>query len=98
MHFGVCSNYLAQLNVGHKIQCFFRRFLDNSLVSVDFVVIKYGSFCAWISAPNFHLPTDFERPVIMVGPGTGVAPFRGFWQHKEALQSSKYCGFYFFFS
>ena len=72
--------------------------IDNSLVSVDFCHYKTRFFCAWISAPNFHLPTDFERPVIMVGPGTGVAPFRGFWQHKEALQSSKYCGFYFFFS
>lgn len=45
-------------------------------------------FSVFVSAPNFHLPTEIERPVVMVGPGTGVAPFRGFWQHKQALQSS----------
>ena len=34
--------------------------------------------------PRFRLPADGARDVIMIGPGTGVAPFRGFVQHREA--------------
>jgi sulfite reductase (NADPH) flavoprotein alpha-component len=35
--------------------------------------------------PHFRLPKDPERPVIMIGPGTGVAPFRAFMQERDAI-------------
>lgn len=58
-HFGLASNYLAQLPAGAAIQ---------------FYVQKNNAF---------HLPAD-DTDIIMVGPGTGIAPFRAFVAERDA--------------
>lgn len=48
--------------------------------------VEAGQSAGIFVSPNkaFRVPQDNDAPVIMVGPGTGIAPFRAFLQERQA--------------
>ncbi|XP_073188485.1 methionine synthase reductase isoform X3 [Lepidochelys kempii] len=75
---GVCTGWLAEL-VAPMLQPHKK---EEKLSAV-----KVSIFARPIN--TFHLPSDPSVPFMMVGPGTGVSPFIGFLQHRDAKHMAK---------
>lgn len=77
------------LTVGHEVFQG-RHGLRHGAASHYLATLKEGDSARLFIERNerFRLPRDASRDVIMIGPGTGVAPFRGFVQHRAATGAS----------
>lgn len=64
---------------------------DRGGVCSTYLSDRVGDVCAGVFVHNnkaFRLPEDSSKDVIMVGPGTGIAPFRAFLEEREVSKAT----------
>ncbi|XP_048379347.1 methionine synthase reductase isoform X3 [Stegostoma tigrinum] len=77
---GVCTGWLAE-QVMPMLQNYENETIISDSLSNGFELPQISIFSR--HNPFFHLPAVMAAPIIMVGPGTGIAPFIGFLQHRQ---------------
>ena len=84
---GACTHYLASLKpldkpTGKKVRE--SRPVDQGVKKPR----KWPAAKVFVRESSFRLPQDSQRPIIMIGPGTGIAPMRAFLQERQAQMES----------
>ena len=74
---GLCTSYL--LRELSPWLCPDKRVDANSNKQIRFRIFVKPSI-------TFRLPGSIQHPLIMIGPGTGVAPFMGFLEHRSYIE------------
>lgn len=74
-HYGVCTKFLADAPIGKMIPA--------EIIQYTIKLEKSNFKFKFLRSNKFTLPEDLFVPVIMIGTGTGIAPFRSFWKQRE---------------
>ncbi len=76
--------HLTVVSVAYRIRGRLRKGVASTFIADRWGEDTTGGIWVQNQQKHFSLPADGTKPIIMVGPGTGVAPFRAFVEEREA--------------
>ncbi|XP_035207564.1 methionine synthase reductase-like, partial [Stegodyphus dumicola] len=87
---GVCTGWLNSLS--SEVQKSSESCLDTIVDGISSLNLSYKEINILVykrQNRHFYFPESTDCPVIMVGPGTGIAPFIAFLKHRENLMKTQ---------